>query len=72
MGDITNTRNARCIDFNFHGEDDPVDYFSFTLTEPKKVETGLRQQDADATCTWKTRATISWAAVRIQTRPTKP
>ena len=48
LGNITNLNGPRWPDASLDGEVDQVDYFTFTLTEAKKVGLGLRQQDADA------------------------
>ena len=48
LGDITDLSGARVPNASLDGDGDRIDYFKFTLTEAKKVNFGLRQQDADA------------------------
>ena len=51
LGDITTLARARYPTYDINGVDDVVDYFMFTITEPKRVQIGIRQLDADATLT---------------------
>ena len=51
LGDITSPESAIYPTYVINGEDDVVDYFTFTLTEPKFVTVGIRQLDADASVT---------------------
>ena len=51
LGDITTLARARYPTYDINGLDDVVDYFRFTLTEPKQVQIGIRQLDADANLT---------------------
>ena len=51
LGDITTLARARYPTYDINGVDDVVDYFMFTITEPKGVQIGIRQLDADATLT---------------------
>ncbi len=51
LGDITSLAKARYPTYSVNGVDDVVDYFTFTITEPKKVQIGIRQLDADANLT---------------------
>ena len=51
LGDITTLAKARYPTYDINGVDDVVDYFMFTITEPKGVQIGIRQLDADATLT---------------------
>ena len=51
LGDITNLEKTRYPAYTINGTDDKVDYYKFTITEPKFVSTGMRQLDADATVT---------------------
>jgi len=48
LGDITRLPTSRFDPFAIHHETDPIDYFSFTITEPKEVEVGLRRLDRAA------------------------
>ena len=48
LGDITGLDKARFPRYTIDGVDDLVDYFRFTLTEPKRVYLALRQLDYDA------------------------
>ena len=48
LGDITNLPKAKFPKGTINGGDDTVDYFSFTLTEPKGINIGLRQLDFNA------------------------
>ena len=51
LGDITSLAKARYPTYSVNGVDDVVDYFTFTITEPKRVQIGIRQLDADANLT---------------------
>ena len=51
LGDITTLARARYPTYDINGLDDVVDYFMFTITEPKQVQIGIRQLDADANLT---------------------
>ena len=51
LGDITDLESTIYPTYTINGDDDAVDYFKFTITEPKFVTTGIRQLDADATLT---------------------
>ena len=48
LGDITGLGEVRFPKHIIDGTDDQVDYFSFSLTEPKRVTLGLRQLDFNA------------------------
>ena len=48
LGDITALQGPRFPRGALDGDTDQVDYYRFTLTEAKRVDLGLRQQDADA------------------------
>ncbi len=48
LGDITGLGETRYPKFTINGDDDRVDYFSFSLTAPKRVNLGLRQLDFNA------------------------
>ncbi len=48
FGDITSLTGPRFPRGTLDGDGDQVDYYRFTLTEAKRVDLGLRQQDADA------------------------
>ena len=48
FGDITALQGPRFPQGTLDGHTDQVDYYRFTLTEAKRVELGLRQQDANA------------------------
>lgn len=48
LGDITRIPIPQSAPYGIHHETDPIDYFSFTITEPKEVEVGLRQLQRDA------------------------
>lgn len=48
LGDITNFSNPRFGDFQVNGRDDTMDYFCFTITEPRRVSISLRRQDRNA------------------------
>ena len=48
LGDITELTEAQFPKYTINGDDDQVDYFSFSLTEPKRVSRGLKQLDFDA------------------------
>ena len=49
LGDITSLGKTRYPTHTVNGADDRVDYFKFTITEPKHVTSGIRQLDRDAT-----------------------
>ena len=48
LGDITALAGPRFPRGTLDGDADQVDYYRFTLTEAKRVDLGLRQQDANA------------------------
>ena len=48
LGDITNLESPQFPTNALDGDGDAVDYYSFTLTEAKKVALALRQLDANA------------------------
>ena len=48
LGDITGLEKTQFPKHDINGEDDLVDYFKFTITEPKRVAVGLRQLGYDA------------------------
>ena len=48
LGDITDLDGTQFPKCEINGEGDPVDYFSFSLTEPMRVSLALRQLDFDA------------------------
>ena len=48
LGDITSLEGPRFPRNSMDGDGDRVGHYRFTLTEAKKVNLGLRQQDADA------------------------
>ena len=48
LGDITGLSSARFSRHTIKGGNDSVDYFKFSITEPKLVNLGLRQLDFDA------------------------
>ena len=48
LGDITGLSSARFSRHTIKGGNDRVDYFKFSITEPKLVTLGLRQLDFDA------------------------
>ncbi len=48
LGDITDVTVPKFSKYTINGDDDKVDYYRFTLTEPRKVELALRQLDFNA------------------------
>ena len=48
LGDITDLSSARFSRHTIKGGNDSVDYFKFSITEPKLVNLGLRQLDFNA------------------------
>ena len=48
LGDITDVEGTKFPRGELEEGFDHVDYYTFTLTEPRRVSLGLRQQDADA------------------------
>ena len=48
LGDITGLTKTKYPTYTIDGVDDTVDYFRFTITEPKRVTVGIRQLDSDA------------------------
>ena len=48
LGDITAMEKPLFSTGDIDGGDDAVDYFHFTLSEPKEVHVGLRQQETNA------------------------
>lgn len=48
LGDITDLDAPRFPKYSLDGRTDEVDYFRFTLTQPKQVGLALRKLDADA------------------------
>ena len=51
LGDITGFSKTRYPTHTINGADDRVDYFRFTITQPKFVTSGIRQLDRDASVT---------------------
>ena len=51
LGDITGVTKTRYPTYTINKDGDAVDYFLFTITEPKFVTIGIRQLDADASIT---------------------
>lgn len=48
LGDITQIPIPQFYGYGVHHEIDPIDYFSFTITEPKEVQVGILGPDRDA------------------------
>ena len=48
LGDITGLTETQFSSYTIKGGNDSVDYFKFSITEPKLVTLGLRQLDFDA------------------------
>ena len=48
LGDITDMEKPLFPTGDLDGGDDAVDYFRFTLSEPREVHVGLRQQETNA------------------------
>ena len=48
LGDITGLDQNQFPKYTIDGDNDRVDYYRFELTEPKEINLGLRQLDADA------------------------
>ena len=48
MGDITDLTRVHFPRNTLNGAGDRIDYYRFTLTEPREINFGVRQQDADA------------------------
>ena len=48
LGDITHVTELRSPAYALDGDGDAVDYFTFTLTEPRFVAMSIRRLDADA------------------------
>ena len=48
LGDLTAVTEARAPEYEINGYGDRLDYFRFTLTEPRQVSLELREMDFDA------------------------
>ena len=48
LGDLTAVTEARSPEYEINGYGDRLDYFRFTLTEPRQVSLELREMDFDA------------------------
>ena len=48
LGDLTAVTEARSPEYEINGHGDRLDYFRFTLTEPRQVSLELREMDFDA------------------------
>ena len=48
LGDLTAVTEARAPEYEINGHGDRLDYFRFTLTEPRQVSLELREMDFDA------------------------
>ena len=44
LGDITELSSTQCPKHTITGGSDAVDYFNFTIVEPKRITVGLRQR----------------------------
>ena len=66
LGDITGVTKSRYPSYQLNGKDDTVDYYRFTITEPRHVTMGVRQLDFDASVTVEHE---DGEAIRHKTKP---